>query len=77
MRERMRTNDSNQGLGGSVVATLAEKLPSHSGSNYYIIVDNVFTGPNLLRILKAKSIAALKLSGLIVPRTLIYDQEKK
>ena len=31
--------DSNLGLGGSVVATLAEKLPSQVGSNYHIIMD--------------------------------------
>ena len=43
--------DSNLELGGSVVATLAEKLPSQVGSNYHIIMDNVFTSPNLLRIL--------------------------
>ena len=49
--------DSNLGLGGSVVATLAEKLPSQVGSNYQIIMDNIFTGPNLLRNLKAKGIA--------------------
>ena len=47
---------SNLGLGGFVVATLAEKLPSQVGSNYHIIMDNVFTSPNLLRILKAKGI---------------------
>ena len=51
--------DSNLGLGGSVVATLAEKLPSQVGSNYHIIMDNFFTSPNLLRILKAKGIAAI------------------
>ena len=50
--------DSNLGLGGSVVATLAEKLPSQVGSNYHIIMDNFFTSPNLLRILKTKGIAA-------------------
>ena len=49
---------SNLGLGGSLVATLAEKLPSQVGSNYRIIMDNFFTSPNLLRILKAKGIAA-------------------
>ena len=51
-------NDSNLGLGGSVVATLAEKLPSQVGSNYHIIMDNFFTCPNVPRILKAKGIAA-------------------
>ena len=50
--------DSSQGLGGSVVATLAEKLPSQVGSNYHMIMNNFFTSPNLLRILKAKCIAA-------------------
>ena len=48
--------DSNLGLGGSVVATLAEKLPSQVGSNYHIIMNNFFTSPNLLRIPKAKDI---------------------
>ena len=50
--------DSNLGLGGSAVATLTEKLPSQFGSNYHIIMDNFFTSPNLLCILKAKGIAA-------------------
>ena len=50
--------DSNLGLGGSVVATLAEKLPSEFGSNYHIIMDNFFASPNLLRILQTKCIAA-------------------
>ena len=49
--------DSNLGLGGSVAATLVEKVPSKVGSNYHIIMDNFFTSPNLLRILKAKGIA--------------------
>ena len=49
---------SNLGLGGSVVATLAEKLPLQVGSNYHIVMDNFFTSPNLARILKAKDIAA-------------------
>ena len=50
--------DSKLGLGGSVVAILAEKLPLQVGSNYHIIMDNFFTSPNLLRILRAKGIAA-------------------
>ena len=50
--------DSNLGLGGSLVATLAEKLPLQVGSNYHIIIDKLFTSPSLLRILKAKDIAA-------------------
>ena len=50
--------DSNLRLGGSVVATLAEKLPSQVGSNYHIIMDNFLTSPNLLPILRAKVIAA-------------------
>ena len=49
--------NSNLGLGGSVAAILAEKLPLQVGSNYRIIMDNVFTSQNLLRILEAKSIA--------------------
>ena len=50
--------DSNLGLSGSVVTTLAEKLLSQVGSNYHIIMDNLFTSPNLLHILKKKAIAA-------------------
>ena len=50
--------DSNLGLGGSAVVTLAEKLPSQVVSNCHIIIDNFFTSPNVLRILKARSIAA-------------------
>ena len=50
--------DSNLELGGLVVATLAEKLTSQVGSKYHIAMDNFFTNPNLLRILKAKGIAA-------------------
>ena len=50
--------DSSLGLGGSVAVTLAEKLASQVGSNYNITMDNFFTSPNLLRILKAKGIAA-------------------
>ena len=50
--------DSNLGLGGSVVATLIEKIPSQVGSNYHIIMDKCFSSPNLLRTLKGKGIAA-------------------
>ena len=50
--------DSNLGPGGSVVTTLAEKLPSQVSSKYHIVMDNFFTSPSLLRILKAKDIAA-------------------
>ena len=56
--EKDENHDSNLGLGGSVVETLAEKLPSQVRSNYHIIMDNFFTSPNLLRILKVKDIAA-------------------
>ena len=66
--------DSNLGLGGSAVATLAEKLPSQVGSNYHIIMDNFFTSPNLRCILKAKVLLRLEMSGLIVSRTLLCDQ---
>ena len=52
--------DSNLGPGGLVVATLAEKVPLQVVSNYHIIMENFFTSPNLLRILKAKGIAAGK-----------------
>ena len=49
--------DSTLGLGGSVVAKLAESLPQQDGSNYHIM-DNFFTSPNLLHYLKTKGIAA-------------------
>ena len=39
---------------------LGRKLPLQVGSNYCIIMGNFFTSPNLLRILKAKGIAAAK-----------------
>ena len=45
-------------IGGSVAAISAENLPLQVGSNYHIIMDNFFSSPNLLRILKAKGIAA-------------------
>ena len=51
--------DFNLGLDGSVFGTLAEKLPSQVGSNYHIM-DNSFTSPNLLRILKAKDITSTR-----------------
>ena len=35
--------DSDLGLGGSVILTLAGNLPSQVGSNYDIITDNFFT----------------------------------
>ena len=37
---------------------MAENLPSQVGSNYHITMDNFFTSPNLLSILKAKGITA-------------------
>ena len=73
-------HDSNLGHGGSVAATLAEKLPSQVGSNYHIIMDNFFTSPNLLRILKVKGIVVFYLQNtkgtvtINVSRTLLYDQ---
>ena len=48
--------DPNLGLGGSVVAKLADSLPEQVGSNYHM--DNFFTGPSLLWYLKGKGIAA-------------------
>ena len=52
--------DSNLGFGGSVAAILAKKLQLQVGSNYRIIMGNVFTSQNLLRILKAKSNATTR-----------------
>ena len=74
--------DSNLKLGGSVVATLTEKLPSQVGSNYHIIMNNIFTGPNLLCNLKAKGIAV---TGIVRInrventhfRPIIWKQNKK
>ena len=50
--------DPDLGLGGSVVDKLTYSFPKHSGSNYYIIADNFFTSPQLLRPLGEKRIAA-------------------
>ena len=41
-----------------MVAHLAENLPEVENSNYYVMMDNFFTSPKLLRYLKSKGIAA-------------------
>ena len=66
--------DSNLGLGGSVVVTLAEKLPSQVVSNYHIIMDNFFLAQICHAFWRQKALLRLELSGLIVSRTLLYDQ---
>ena len=50
--------DIDLGLGEYVVAHLAENLPEVENSNYYVMMDNFFTSPKLLRYLKSKGIAA-------------------
>ena len=46
------------GLDGSVVLTLMPKLPTVPNSNYHVVMDNFFTSPSLLRLLKGNGIAA-------------------
>ena len=40
------------GLGGSVVMTLMSKLPTVPDSHYHAVMDNFFTSPSLLWVLK-------------------------
>ena len=46
------------GLGGSVVTTLMSKLPTVPNWNYHVVMDNFFTSPSLLRLLKGNGMAA-------------------
>ena len=46
------------GLGGSVVMTLMSKLPTVPNSNYHVVMDNFFTSPSILRLLKGNGMAA-------------------
>ena len=46
------------GLGGSVVMTLMLKLPTVPKSNDHVVMDNFFTSPSLLRLLKGNGMAA-------------------
>ncbi|XP_040567960.1 piggyBac transposable element-derived protein 3-like [Lepeophtheirus salmonis] len=46
------------GLGGSVIMNLVSKLPKVPDSNYHIVMNNFFTSPRLLRLLKENVIAA-------------------
>ena len=46
------------GLGGSVVMTLMSKLPTVPNSNYHVFMENFFTSPSLLRLLKGNGMAA-------------------
>ena len=50
--------DKDLGLGGSVVMSLVSKFPSIPKSSYHVVMDNFFTSPSLLRLLKSKGIAA-------------------
>ena len=45
-------------LGGSVVMSLISKLPTVPNSNYHVVMDNFFTSPSLLRLLKGNGMAA-------------------
>ena len=49
------------GLGGSVVATLAEKLLSQFGSNYHIIMDNFLIAQICYTLLRQKALLRLEL----------------
>ena len=44
-------------LGGSVVLSLMSKLPTVLDSHYHRVMDNFFTSPSLLRVLKESGIA--------------------
>ena len=46
------------GLGGTVVMTLTSKLPTVPDLHYHAVIDNLFTSPSLLRVLKESGIAA-------------------
>ena len=46
------------GLGGSVVMTLMSKLPTVPNLSYHVVMDNFFTSPSLLRLLKENGMAA-------------------
>ena len=46
------------GLGGSVVMTIMSKLPTVSNLNYHVVMDNFFTSPSLLRLMKGNGMAA-------------------
>ena len=46
------------GLGGSVVMTLMSKLPTVPDSHYHAVMDNFFSSPSFLRLLKESGIAA-------------------
>ena len=45
-------------LGGSVVMTLTSKLPTVRDSHNHAVMDNFFTSPSLLRVLKESGIAS-------------------
>ena len=46
------------GLGGSDVMTLMSQLPTVPNSNYHVVMDNFFTSPSLLMLLKGNGMAA-------------------
>ena len=50
--------NKNIGLHSSVVMTLMSKLPTVPDSHYHAVMDNFFTSPSLLRVLKESGIAA-------------------
>ena len=41
-----------------MVMSLVSKFPSIPTSSYHVVMDNFFTSPSLLRLLKSKGIAA-------------------
>ena len=45
-------------LNGSVVMTLMSKLPTVPISNYHVVMDNFFTSPTYLRLLKGNGMTA-------------------
>ena len=50
--------DENCGLGGSVVSELAGTFPNQDGLNYHIVLNNFFTSPPFLWLLKESRIVA-------------------
>ena len=46
------------GLGGSDIMTLMSQLLTVPNSNYHVVMDNFFTSPSLLRLLKRNGMAA-------------------
>ena len=58
MQVKRQTMKKELGLGCSVIMLLVSKFPSLPKSSYHVVMDNFFTSPSLLRLLKSKGIAA-------------------